>query len=67
MEPFQDDGEDRGEIRTVFTRSHADIKANGKTMCLDHKWKKMNENEIYCIECPTVLIVGLDDERLCQL
>lgn len=57
---------DLGENRTVFTRSHADIKANGKTMCLDHKWKKLNENEIYCTQCPTVLIVGVDDERLWQ-
>lgn len=64
MEELQKDGEDRGEIRTVFSRAHSDIRANGKTMCLDHSWKKLNENEIYCTQCPTVLIVGLDDERL---
>jgi len=37
-----------------------------KSDTLDHKWKKLNENEIYCTQCPTVLIVGLDDERLWQ-
>lgn len=55
---------DLGENRTVFTRSHADIKANGKTMCLDHKWRKVNENELECKECPTVIICALDDPRL---
>lgn len=60
---------DLGENRTVFTRSHADIKANGKKMCepLDHKWRKVNENELECKECPTALMVAVDDERLIRL
>ena len=58
---------DLGENRTIFSRSNADIKANGKTMCLDHKWKKLNENEVYCTQCPTVWIVNSDViDDLCQ-
>lgn len=64
IEKKQDDGEDRGEIRTEFVRSHADIRAGGKTMCKEHTWKKMNDAEIYCVNCPTALLVGLNDERL---
>lgn len=64
IEKKQDDGEDRGEQRVVFTRSHADIKAGGKKMCTDHSWKKLSENELYCTQCPTVIICALDDERL---
>jgi len=58
MEKRQEDGIDRGEIRTEFTRSHSDIKAGGKTMCKEHTFKKLSENEVYCIHCPTALIVN---------
>ena len=67
QEKNQEDGIDRGEIRTEFVRSHADIKATGKTMCQEHTWKKINETEIECTLCPTVLMVGIDDERLVKL
>lgn len=59
-EKKQEDNLDRGEIRTEFVRSHADIKAGGKTMCVDHVWKKLSENEVYCVNCPTALIVNPD-------
>ena len=60
MEAFQEDGIDRGEVRTVFSRKHSDIRANGKTMCKEHTWKKMNAMEIYCTQCPTVHIVNAE-------
>ena len=63
-EPMQEDGMPRGEVRTVFSRKHSDIEMSGKKMCTDHKWRKLNNTEIECINCPTALIVGVDDERL---
>jgi hypothetical protein len=59
-EKLQDDNIDRGEIRTVFSRSHSDIAANGKKMCEKHVWKKLSDNEVYCVNCPTALIVNPD-------
>lgn len=64
VEKPQDDGEDRGEIRQVHAITHDSIRAGGKTMCLDHSWKKISENELACTNCPTVIICQLDDERL---
>lgn len=58
METPQEDGIDRGEIQTVFSRSHADIAAGGKKMCEKHVWKKLSSNEVECIMCPTALIVN---------
>lgn len=52
----QKDGIDRGEIRTIHTFS-ADI-AKGITMCKVHQWRKLSDNEIACIICPTALIVN---------
>lgn len=57
-EKIPEENIDRGEIRTEFVRSHADIKAGGKTMCEKHVWKKLSNNEIQCIMCPTVWIVN---------
>lgn len=67
MEP--ENSQDLGENRTVFTIKHSDIKATGKKMCYpeDHHWKKLSENEIYCMNCPTVLVVQLDDPRLVKM
>lgn len=58
VEQPQEDGMDRGEIRTEFTRSHADIRAGGKKMCTEHSWKKLSENEVYCTQCPSAWIVN---------
>lgn len=49
---------------TVFTISHAEIEKHGTKMCEVHSWRKLSENEVVCKNCPTALIVGLDDERL---
>lgn len=54
----KDDGIDRGEIRTEFARSNDDIHAGGKTMCTKHVFRKLSENEVYCTQCPTVLLVN---------
>lgn len=58
VEPLQEDKQDRGEIRQVHSISHASIKATGVTQCLDHEWKILSENEVYCTKCPTALIVN---------
>jgi hypothetical protein len=63
-EKKQDDGEDRGEIKTIFQRSHADIKAGGKKMCTDHQWRNRGDMELECKLCPTIIICAIDDERL---
>lgn len=64
VEKKQEDGEDRGEQRVVFTRSHADIKAGGKKMCTDHQWRNRGDMELECKLCPTIIICAIDDERL---
>jgi hypothetical protein len=61
MEKPKDDGIDRGEIRTVFSRSIADIKSSGVSQCKNHKWRKLNDNELECVNCPTVIVVGIDN------
>ncbi len=60
VEKKQKDNLDRGEVRTIFSRSHSDIKLGGKTMCTKHSFKKLSENEVYCTNCPTCLIVNPD-------
>lgn len=64
VEKKQSDNEDRGEIRTIFARSHADIREGGKKMCTTHSWRKKNEIELECTLCPTCIICSIDDERL---
>lgn len=32
------------------------------TMCLAHKWRKLNDHEIACTICPTVNIVANADD-----
>lgn len=57
-EKLEEDNVPRGEIVTVFSRSHESIKAGGKKMCEKHVWKKLSSNEVECIMCPTALIVN---------
>lgn len=52
--------EETGGNQTVFSVSHSEIRKTGITMCKDHSWEKLNEMEIYCTLCPTVLIVNAD-------
>lgn len=47
--------------QTVFSITHAEIKATGKTQCVEHKWKKLSENEVVC-GCGTVRIINKDDK-----
>jgi len=53
-----------GGNQTVFSVSHSDIKRTGKSQCQVHKWRKLNDIELECTICPTIIICGLDDERL---
>lgn len=41
----------------VFSMSHSDIERTGTRQCREHTWKKLNQTEIYCTQCPTVHIV----------
>ncbi len=57
----------KGENFTVFSRSHSDIRAGGKKMCKSHFFKKLSDNEVYCTNCPTALIVNSEViDNLCQ-
>ena len=60
----KDDGEDRGEIRTVFSTSTSTIALSGVKQCVEHKWRKLNDTELACADCPTAIICGIDDDRL---
>lgn len=52
--------------KEVFRVHHDDI-PKGVTQCKRHKWVKLNDTELKCVNCPTVIIVGADDiEKLCQ-
>lgn len=58
---------DRGENKTVFVRSHSDIREGGKKMCEKHSFKKLSDNEVYCTQCPTAVIVNPEViDELCQ-
>jgi hypothetical protein len=45
---------------TVYTISEREIKSTGRTQCTEHKWEKLNDNEIICRACNTVLIINPD-------
>jgi hypothetical protein len=63
-EKMKKDGQDRGEIRTVFSTSSATIKASGLRMCERHQWRKLNDTEVACSVCPTVNIVENTDKYI---
>lgn len=50
----------------VFAIKHSEI-PKGVTQCEKHIWKKLNDMEIACTQCPTALIVAIDDERILNL
>ncbi len=43
--------------KTVFTIKHSEI-PKGVTQCEagNHAWKRINENELECTNCPTIII-----------
>lgn len=43
--------------KTVFTIKHSDI-PKGITQCAKHVWRKKNEMELDCVNCPTCIIVN---------
>ena len=43
---------------TVFSANNSDIAKNRVTQCQEHKWRKLNEKELACLLCPTVVIVS---------
>jgi len=45
--------------KTVFTIKHSDI-PKGITQCVKHVWRKKNETELDCVNCPTCIIVSAD-------
>lgn len=59
--------EETGGNQTVFSVSHSDIRDRGVTMCKTHSWKKLSDNEVACIICPTAQIVKPEElESLLQ-
>ena len=42
--------------KTVFTIKHSEI-PQGRTQCENHAWQKLNENEMHCPICDSVIIV----------
>lgn len=43
--------------KRVFSIKHSEI-PKGITQCENHSWIKLNDNEVKCTKCPTVLIVS---------
>lgn len=49
--------------KRVFSLNHSEIK-KGVTQCEEHEWRKVNEIELECIKCPTIIICEKGDKRL---
>lgn len=51
--------EENLDFKTVFTIKHSDI-PKGITQCAmkKHIWRKVNDNELECAQCPTIIIVN---------
>lgn len=60
------DEEDKGENRTIFSISNAEIAKTAQKQCQVHSWSKLNDIELACTLCPTVIICGVDDPRLLE-
>lgn len=48
--------EENLDFKTVFTIKESEI-PKGITQCVKHTWRKLNDNEIECTKCPTIIIV----------
>ena len=49
--------EEETTAKRVFTIDEADIQPTF-TQCQKHNWVKLNDHEIACTKCPTVLIIS---------
>ncbi len=52
--------EDEFGPKRVFSIKHSEI-PKGVTQCVEHKWRKLNKNELECTKCPSVIIVNKED------
>ncbi len=52
--------EDEYGPKRVFSIKHSEI-PKGITQCATHEWRKLNENELECTKCPSVIIVNKED------
>lgn len=59
-ENYPQDEKDPLDPQEVFRIHHNDIKV-GKTQCKNHRWQKLNDNELYCPICESAIIVGVDN------
>lgn len=59
MSNWQKEAKDPLAPKTLFTIKHSEI-PQGKTQCVNHVWKKLNDNELECLNCPTCVIVNSD-------
>lgn len=49
---------------TVYSISTTDIRKTTQSQCDEHRFAKLNDEEVKCTICPTVLIVGNADSFL---
>ena len=56
--------EEKDELsnQRVFTINHSDI-PKGVTQCSEHSLIRLNDTEVKCTKCPTVLIKSLEDMK----
>ena len=48
-------------IQTLYTIKESEIKATGRTQCKVHKWRKLSDNELECVNCPTAILCHIED------
>jgi|GEM_PF-4529787 len=44
--------------QTIYTINEADILQSRKSQCVKHQWRVLNENELECLMCDTVIIAN---------
>jgi len=47
--------------KEVFRIHIDDIKKRGVTQCVKHVWRKLDDQNIECVNCPTAIIVNNSD------
>ena len=59
LEKAEKDSLKKEFIEEVFRNSDAAIRKTGVSQCriTDHNWEKLNDTEIVCTKCPTVMII----------
>jgi hypothetical protein len=48
---------ERLDGKTVFSASHAEIAETRITQCVEHSWRKLDDENLACTKCPTAIKV----------